>query len=50
VAKQGQIGVPDHEGEQPPPLPPLPEWADRWGESLGWPKKLRRWPGKNWKD
>jgi hypothetical protein len=50
VAKQGQIGVPDSEVEKTTPRPSLPEWADKWGESLGWPKKLRRWPGKNEKD
>jgi hypothetical protein len=42
-------GVPDSEGERTTPRPPLPEWADKWGEGLGWPKKLRR-PGKNEKD
>jgi hypothetical protein len=44
---QGQIGVPDQEGEKPPPLPPLPEWADKWGEAIGWPKKLRGWLGND---
>jgi hypothetical protein len=38
---------PPSEGQPAPPRPPLPEWADQWGESLGWPKKLRRWPGNN---
>jgi hypothetical protein len=28
------------EGE-PAPAPGSPEWADQWGESMGWPKKLR---------
>ena len=32
VAKQGQIGVPDNEGEQSTPRPPLPEWANQWGK------------------
>lgn len=47
VAKQGQIGVPNSDGGQATLHPSLPEWADRWGERLGWAKKLRRWPGNN---
>jgi hypothetical protein len=35
------------EGEGPSPDQALPEWADQLGENLGWPKKLRRWPGNN---
>jgi hypothetical protein len=33
--------------DEPSPVRGSPEWADQWGESMGWPKKLRGWPGNN---
>jgi hypothetical protein len=27
--------------DEPAPARGSPEWADQWGESMGWPKKLR---------
>src|SRR5262249_55437525 len=37
----------DNQGKHTTPRSPLPEWADQWGEKLGWPKKLGGWPGNN---
>jgi hypothetical protein len=33
--------------DEPSPAPGSTEWADQWGQSMGWPKKQRRWPGTN---
>ncbi len=32
---------------EPSPDPGSPEWAEQWGQSMGWPTKLRRWPSNN---